>query len=936
MCVPVIAQPKLCGHRGSIWGVENTAEAFINGAKKGYTYLECDVKVTSDGQHVISHDDTTNRLGGSLTIASSTLAQLKAETYTQTRSGVTYTGTICTLAEYLDICTDYGVHPLIELKWATGINSNDTSGIPALISLIESKGHRADCIIFTSMKPCLEKIRTLYPDITLQFLTGQYWANHFDWCVQWSIDADIEGGYFDKATVKQYHDAGLKVGVWTVDTANGYRTYGNYGCDFITTNSLDPASLPELDPEVTFPPNTTDYPITSDRVKGFYEFVKKGTSVLDKTLGAADLSGALFRKGKMWMVLNPDTSESQVVAVDVATGQRTATLRLPDSHAIRAIAFAADGSLLISATPDTDWRLFRYDGSSAQPEEIAKIALSDLALPSFGHQFTASGIPSDLYVYSVETIDDVEQLVGFRLKNGYLDAAPVTGALIETAAGRPLIVTPSNRYNLLTNNAGFPAREYTLHLEKATSEVYSVFNAEADKSSPVAFLRYGTRPYAVAVALDNESRRYCRLLDVAGHIENARAVSRNFPPEGLDTEIVAIGAEIVDNQICVYAVTSMGEIHTFYTTDEPIDDDGNTGDTDFVLEKVWELSNVAGNAPPNLGGDAARQGAVVDGKFYVNDRDEKTIRIFDSSGQLGTIGGGAGWGIASDDAGNLIVRDDASATASHALLIYPAGNFDATPRRVEIDCLLDGQTDFISASGNVEQGIGYVYLYPKGQEAVSVVTFLDGKPSVSISDALAMTGTAAGYVIPIDNNSENWLYQIRGTGYYEYVAGESLQFLLGRALTTQPSRNSTGGGCLFTLSQKRILVHPSGANYKGGFTVRNMTDDTVVGSVAPIGTLGYEDGGNYSTFTWLFSERVDAGTYLIYNYCPANGFCVYRLTDRNYVGSAELTEADAEVVSTNYYNLQGIAIVRPISGQVVIAVDHLSDGTLRPRKAVMK
>ena len=36
------AQPLLVGHRGSYWGVENTAEAFINGAKKGYHYLECD------------------------------------------------------------------------------------------------------------------------------------------------------------------------------------------------------------------------------------------------------------------------------------------------------------------------------------------------------------------------------------------------------------------------------------------------------------------------------------------------------------------------------------------------------------------------------------------------------------------------------------------------------------------------------------------------------------------------------------------------------------------------------------------------------------------------------------------------------------------------------------------------------------------------------
>lgn len=93
------------------------------------------------------------------------------------------------------------------------------------------------------MKPCLEYIRTNYPEVELQFLTGQYWASHFDWCVQWKIDADIQAGYFDKSTVTRYHEEGLKVGVWTVDDNGAYRTYGNYGCDFITVNSLDPATV---------------------------------------------------------------------------------------------------------------------------------------------------------------------------------------------------------------------------------------------------------------------------------------------------------------------------------------------------------------------------------------------------------------------------------------------------------------------------------------------------------------------------------------------------------------------------------------------------------------------------------------------------------------------------------------------------------------------
>ena len=110
------------------------------------------------------------------------------------------------------------------------------------------------------MKPCLEYIRTHYPDITLQFLTNSNWANHFDWCVKWRMDVDIEAGGFSKSTVEKFHEAGLKVNVWTANTNDTYKNYGNMGCDFITTDYLDTASLPELNTEALFPPNVVDYP----------------------------------------------------------------------------------------------------------------------------------------------------------------------------------------------------------------------------------------------------------------------------------------------------------------------------------------------------------------------------------------------------------------------------------------------------------------------------------------------------------------------------------------------------------------------------------------------------------------------------------------------------------------------------------------------------
>lgn len=234
------AQPYIVGHRGSYWGVENTTEALINGALKGYLYLECDIKVAADGTIVLSHDDNTSRLGGSLSICNSTIAQLKAETYTQTRGGITYTGTICTLAEYLDICAEHNVLPLIELKWATGINNNDQSGIPALVELIEQKGFRGTCIILTSMKPCLEYIRTHYPDIHLQLLSWKYSRKNFRWCKLRNIDADIHHSALNRRIIRRYHNADLLINTWTINNFTALQKYAEIGCDFITTDNLQP------------------------------------------------------------------------------------------------------------------------------------------------------------------------------------------------------------------------------------------------------------------------------------------------------------------------------------------------------------------------------------------------------------------------------------------------------------------------------------------------------------------------------------------------------------------------------------------------------------------------------------------------------------------------------------------------------------------------
>lgn len=240
-------KPTFIGHRGSYRGVMNTVEAYNNGVDYyGYDGLECDVRVTLDGYYVISHDETTNAVGGNLTVANATLAQLQAETYTQTRGGVTYTGSICTVAEYLDICKEKNVIPVVELKWTTGINNNDMSKFPGLAALIEEKGLTDKAIILTSMRNSLEYVRTNFPALKCQFLCNSNWATHFDWIVQWGLMPSIEAGCLDKYTVKKFHDKGLEVAVWTVNSLANYKLYGEMGVAMITCDYLMPIEMPDL------------------------------------------------------------------------------------------------------------------------------------------------------------------------------------------------------------------------------------------------------------------------------------------------------------------------------------------------------------------------------------------------------------------------------------------------------------------------------------------------------------------------------------------------------------------------------------------------------------------------------------------------------------------------------------------------------------------
>lgn len=244
----------IVGHRGSQWGVENTRAAFINGANAGAWGLECDIRVSADGTFIISHDDNFKRLGGPETkIADMTTKALLSTRLTSKRHGVTYAGTPCTLGEFLDICKEYQVVPVIEVKVCTTIHSNTKAenepvfdGIPALINLIDQKGLSDKAVIISFMPGVVDFIHRHYPDITVQVLAGEEDGSIMEWvewCKQYKMDLDVVHTIVTKEAVDAMHAAGLKVNVWTVDRVEDFERVKAMGVDFITTNARFPNEL---------------------------------------------------------------------------------------------------------------------------------------------------------------------------------------------------------------------------------------------------------------------------------------------------------------------------------------------------------------------------------------------------------------------------------------------------------------------------------------------------------------------------------------------------------------------------------------------------------------------------------------------------------------------------------------------------------------------
>lgn len=228
MTLAAAAQTKIVAHRG-YWDCAGSAQNSITSLKLadkiGCYGSEFDVHLTKDGVIVVHHDQNV----GKIDIQTSTYKALKKE---RLRNGEK----IPTLEQYLDAGKDLSCKLVLEIK-SQMVQSHEDSLVRQCVDMVKSKG-LTDRIVWISFsgKAC-ELLHQLLPDAHIQYLLGDWDPKTIKAKGLSGIDYEQKVLALHPEWIKECHDLGLVVNVWTVNDLNTINQFIKAGVDFITTNA---------------------------------------------------------------------------------------------------------------------------------------------------------------------------------------------------------------------------------------------------------------------------------------------------------------------------------------------------------------------------------------------------------------------------------------------------------------------------------------------------------------------------------------------------------------------------------------------------------------------------------------------------------------------------------------------------------------------------
>ena len=237
---------EITAHRGaSHLAPENTLAAINLAWQLGADSVEIDIFQTADGRIVVIHDKDTKRTAGvKWKVADTPLDRLRKLDVGRWK-GPRWTGQrIPTLEEVLATIPD-GKRLLIEIKCGKEV-------VPELHRVLTASGKGPEQIAVIAFDPhVLLAAKQAMPKLHVQWVVGTIperdrRTRNIRVTVQEVIASCRQGKFdglsvrrdseFDEDFVKQFHDAGLELHVWTVNSPQEAKQLVGLGVDAITTD----------------------------------------------------------------------------------------------------------------------------------------------------------------------------------------------------------------------------------------------------------------------------------------------------------------------------------------------------------------------------------------------------------------------------------------------------------------------------------------------------------------------------------------------------------------------------------------------------------------------------------------------------------------------------------------------------------------------------
>ncbi len=208
------------GHRGAkTYEIENTLDGFKKAIELGANAIECDVRLSADGQLVLSHDNNLKKVyGKDMPLRSASLKELKELTGNK----------LATLQEVLQATDDHVEKILVELK-EPGYEKD-------VLDVIEKGNLRSKVIVISFHEDVIALIRNLDDEVETGLIYAKY-KNPIEAALNLKAQYLLPLYRFvHRRDIAKAHKSGLKVIVWTINSKHEAQLFAAKDVDGIATD----------------------------------------------------------------------------------------------------------------------------------------------------------------------------------------------------------------------------------------------------------------------------------------------------------------------------------------------------------------------------------------------------------------------------------------------------------------------------------------------------------------------------------------------------------------------------------------------------------------------------------------------------------------------------------------------------------------------------